>query len=151
MSVRMSMDDLPIQMPPDPDDSYTKPQSRGWWDHVPDVQPDKHDQSRDRDESTSEKRSIGRAVKPGPSQMNLSFGSQRDQQSWDSQDRSKTDESSGVGEDSPNRVRLRPGHSPTSSAGSRLSRLVPRNLFRQVVKDEVRFLPQTLLLSRADC
>lgn len=147
MSVRMSMDDLPIQMPPDPDDSYTKPQSRGWWDHVPDVQPDRQDQSRDGDESTSEKRSIGRVVKAGPSQMNQSFGTQRDQQFWDSQDRSKTDESLGVGEDSPNRVRLRQGHSPALSAGSRLSRLVPRNLFRQVVKDEVRCFPQGFFLS----
>ncbi|KAF6766336.1 hypothetical protein DFP72DRAFT_866216 [Ephemerocybe angulata] len=126
ISVRLSMDDLPIQMPPVEDDS--KPQSRGWWDHVPggdDSNPINQDEKAD-----------------NTTPQNEQAGSKRrrqrpyDQPSYEPKDQQATTDLTDVF--NVNAVRLRGRNSPALSVGSRFSRMFPRmSLFRKVVKDEL--------------
>ncbi|KAJ3543426.1 hypothetical protein NMY22_g3146 [Coprinellus aureogranulatus] len=128
MSVRLSMDDLPIQMPPDDDN----PQGRGWWDHVPEptsfLQRNPY-QNEKVEGSTFDKTAVMRL----PSHLAQHLGSREQRQ--------KTLETRRADLlDVPVDDRLRGRYSPALSQSSRLSRMFPRmNLFRKVLKDELLY------------
>lgn len=133
MSVRVSLDDIPIQMPPADED--TNPQSRGWWDHIP----------------ANEQNNAGaRAGNPGnspgaelKSPSGLTAVPRREQRrranTLDSQANKEHDATQFDSSLDASPIDGAPG-SPAWSAGSRLSRLLPKmTLFGKVVKDELLY------------
>lgn len=142
MSVRLSMDDLPLQMPPDDEGTNNNPHRRGWWDHVPEPNSDSflnHDPF-ENEKAGEDGTDSGTKppVKRLPSHLAQHLGPKEQRQR--TLDARHAAEHLEVPDE-----RLRGRQSPTLSTNSRLSRMFPRvNLFRKVVKDEVGLLPKPL-------